>query len=146
MSWAEVYIRKKWRLHPSSRLATIDMNRKLGAMLILGGDATPSNTMSPGPRFTSVPSGILIYPAVWSQQTWDKNWGLCPFWGGGAGSLSNNIAWAEAYLCTKWHLHPSNRLATIHQHYKETDMTDDNSPVAYSKLTKPLLVTVAQKY
>ena len=30
--WAEVYFRTKWRLRPSSRLATIDMNRKLGAV------------------------------------------------------------------------------------------------------------------
>jgi len=28
--WAEVYFRTKWRLYPSSRLATIDMGRKLG--------------------------------------------------------------------------------------------------------------------
>jgi len=25
---------------------------------------------------------------------------------------SNKVAWAEAYLRTKWHLDPSNRLAT----------------------------------
>ena len=24
----------------------------------------------------------------------------------------NNVAWAEAYLCTKWHLDPTSRLAT----------------------------------
>jgi len=30
-----------------------------------------------------------------------------------AGSPSNNMAWAEAYLPTKWHLDPSNRLAAI---------------------------------
>jgi len=29
----------------------------------------PSNTMSPGPRTTSVPSGILIHPTVWPQYT-----------------------------------------------------------------------------
>jgi len=28
---------------------------------------TPSNTMWPGPRSTSVPSGAFIYPAVWPQ-------------------------------------------------------------------------------
>jgi len=28
---------------------------------------TPSNTMWPGPRSTSVPSGIFIRPAVWPQ-------------------------------------------------------------------------------
>jgi len=29
-----------------------------------------------------VPSDILIHPAVWPQQTWSENWGLCPFLGG----------------------------------------------------------------
>jgi len=38
-------------------------------------------TKSPGPRPTSVPSVILIHPAVWPQRTWAENWGLCPFWG-----------------------------------------------------------------
>jgi len=28
-----------------------------------------SNTMSPGPRPTSVPSGILIHPTIWPQYT-----------------------------------------------------------------------------
>jgi len=35
--------------------------------------------MSPGPRPTSVPSGILIHPAVWPQKTCAENWGLHPF-------------------------------------------------------------------
>jgi len=34
--------------------------------------ATSSNTTSPGPRSTSVPSGILIHPAVWPQYTGQK--------------------------------------------------------------------------
>ena len=41
--------------------------------------------MSPGPRSTSLPSGILIHSAVWLPQTWAENWGvLCPFswWAG----------------------------------------------------------------
>jgi len=55
-------------IHPSSRMAMIiNMNRKLGAVCLLGGAATPSNTTAPGLTFTSVPSGILIHPAVWSQ-------------------------------------------------------------------------------
>ena len=37
---------------------------------------------------------------------------------GGAVSPSNNVAWAEAYLRTKWHLDPSNRLATRHQRHR----------------------------
>ena len=32
VAWAEVYYRTKWRLHPSSRLATIDMGQKLGGV------------------------------------------------------------------------------------------------------------------
>jgi len=33
-----------------------------------------------------------------------KIWGLCPPFGeGGAGSPSNTVAWAEAYLHTKWY-------------------------------------------
>jgi len=31
--------------------------------------ASPSNTMWPGPRLTSVPNFILIHPTVWPQHT-----------------------------------------------------------------------------
>jgi len=48
-----------------------------------GGAGSPSNTMSPGLRPTFIPDGILIHLAVWPQQTWAKNWLLCPFLGGG---------------------------------------------------------------
>ena len=57
------------------------------------------------------------------------------------GELSPHLTqcpWAEAYLRTKWHLDPSNRLATIHHRYRQTD----NGPVAQGEL---LLVTVAKK-
>jgi len=50
-------------------LATID-GLKIGgggAEPLLGGAGAPSNTMSPGPRPTSVPSGTLIHPDVWPQ-------------------------------------------------------------------------------
>ena len=52
-------------------LATIDMGQKVGgcASFLGEGAGSPSNTMSPGLRPTSVPSDILIQPAVWSQQT-----------------------------------------------------------------------------
>ena len=33
------------------------------------GGGSPSNTMSPGLRPTSIPGGILIHPAVWPQYT-----------------------------------------------------------------------------
>jgi len=41
-----------------------------------GGAGSPSNTKSPGPRHTSIPSGILVHPAVWPQRTLTENWGL----------------------------------------------------------------------
>jgi len=34
--------------------------------------------MSPRPRPTSVPSGILIHAAIWPQETWAANWGYEP--------------------------------------------------------------------
>ena len=41
-----------------------------GCAPCVGGDGSPSITMSPGRRPTCVPSGILIHLAVWPQQTW----------------------------------------------------------------------------
>jgi len=49
------------------------------------GAGTPSNTMWPGPRSTSVPNGVFIHLAVWPQRTLAENWGLCPFRGGEVG-------------------------------------------------------------
>jgi len=62
-------------------LGTIDIGRKEGgvAMPLLGINWIPINATWPGPRYTSVQSAILIDPAIWPQQTWAKNWGLCPF-------------------------------------------------------------------
>jgi len=62
----------KWHLDPSSRLATIDIGRKFvggccAPSLFEGGAGYPSNTTWPEPRPTSVPSGILIHPAVSPQ-------------------------------------------------------------------------------
>ena len=42
--WAEVNFRTKWRLHPYSRLATIDMGQKLGGVglpFLSGGSWVP---------------------------------------------------------------------------------------------------------
>jgi len=47
------------------------MGRKLGGLCLFSwGAMSPSNTMWPGPRPTSIASGILTHPAVWPQQTW----------------------------------------------------------------------------
>ena len=39
---------------------------------------SPSNTKSSGPRPTSIPSGILVHPAVWPQWTLAENWRALP--------------------------------------------------------------------
>ena len=52
-----------------------------------------------------MPSFMLIHPTVWPQYTnvTDKT----------DRQTQQSVAWAEAYLRTKWHLDPSSRLATI---------------------------------
>jgi len=69
VAWAEVYFRTKWRLHPSSRLATIDMAENwlgVGVPFFLGEARSPWNTKSPGPRPTYIPNGILdlVHPRL----------------------------------------------------------------------------------
>ena len=55
-------------------------SKRGGAAVALsrGESGSPSNTLRPGMRFTSVPSGVFIHPAVWSQYTCAENWVLSP--------------------------------------------------------------------
>jgi len=80
----------KWHLDLSSRLATTDGPKFGGGCAPWGGAGSVSNTILPGPRPTIVPSGILIHPAVWAQQTWAENWveALPPF---GEGELGLHL-------------------------------------------------------
>jgi len=90
--WAEAYLCTKWHLDPSSRLATIDMNRKLVGSAPLLGDGEL------GPHLTQcrLDWGLAPYQvASWSIQKLGHNrYGPkigCPppFGGVGAGSPSN---------------------------------------------------------
>ena len=57
-----------------------------GSAPFLGrGARSPYSTKSPGPRPTSIPSGILIHPTIWPQQIWAENWEAVPLWGGELG-------------------------------------------------------------
>jgi len=49
---------------------------------------------------------------------------LYPFPSGGAGSPASTIWPWPRPIPTKWHLDPSNRLATIHQRHRQTDSTE----------------------
>ena len=81
---AEAYLHTMCHLDSSSRLATIDRGRKFGLRPFWGrGAGSPSNAMSPGLRPISLPSGILIHPAVWPQIDTAENWGLCFLFGEG---------------------------------------------------------------
>jgi len=69
--WALYVVIQVWSAvaEMGDHLATIDVGRKLGVVPFLGrGAGSASNTMSPGPRPTFVPSGILIHPTNWPQQ------------------------------------------------------------------------------
>jgi len=96
--------------------ATIDMGQNWGrgcAPFWVWGAGSPCNTMWPGPRPTFAPSGILIHPAVWQQQTWAENWMVVPpFWGGELGPHLTQCRLGRGLPPTNWHLDPSSRLVT----------------------------------
>ena len=80
--------------------------------------------MWPGSRPIFAPTGILIHPAAWPQQTWAEDWGLCPppfFKGGelcshffeGAGSPSSTLWPGSRHTSVPSGVHLYSRLATI---------------------------------
>ena len=69
INWAEAYLHTKWHLDASSRLATVEMGRKLGRglrLLLREGAESQSNTVA-GLRHTSMPSTSFIHPYDWPQ-------------------------------------------------------------------------------
>jgi len=119
------------------RLATVEYGpRSRGCAPFYGEAWSASNIMPPGPRPTSVPSGILIHPAGWHNRHGPKIVGLCAVEGSAGSHLTQcSLVRDLPYLCIKWHPNPSNCLATIDQHYRQ-DMQDrqrdmtDNGPIA----------------
>ena len=103
-----------------------------------GGAGSPSNTKSPGPRPSSIPSDILIMQPFGRNRCVLKIGGLCPFEGGGASPHLTQCARAEAYLPAKFHLDPSNRLATVHERHRQDRQRTDS-------IVRTVLQTVAQK-
>jgi len=109
----------KRHLDPSSRLATINMDRRLGGGLCL-------------PPFGEGVAGSPSIQSPWVEAQLRTKWhlgtsrrlatiemgrnlwrGLRPLLHVGAGSPCNTVAWAEAYFRVNYHLGPSSRLATI---------------------------------
>jgi len=111
---------------------------------------SPSNTKSPGPRPSSIPSGILIHTVIWPQQIWAENWGVAvPLRGGELGPHPTQCGYrAEAYLRAKFHFDPSNRLATAHERHRQTDCRDRQTGQTGQRSDstgRTVLQTVAQK-
>jgi len=50
--------------------------------------------------------------------SWNWAGGCAPMGRGSWVSIEHSVARAEAYLCAKFHLDPSNRLVTVHQRYR----------------------------
>jgi len=74
-------------------LATTDMGQKGGLLCLFPGGAGPHLTQCAEIYLqSSIPSGILIHPAVWPQQTWPEKWGWCAPFYRGAGSQSNTMS------------------------------------------------------
>ena len=78
--------------------------------------------------------------------------GAVPIWGGGAGSPYHNVPRAEVYVHAKFHLDPSNRLATVQQRYIQTDRSGHTGQTdrqterqRYDGIERTVLQTVDQK-
>jgi len=93
-----------------------------------------------GPHLTQCGLGRGLPPyqvASWSIQPFGHNshgpkLGAVPLWGRGARFTSNTVCRTETYLYAKFHLDPSNRLATIHQRYRQAGQTV-NGPITYGE-------------
>jgi len=64
--WAKAYLHTKWHLSPSSRLATMDIGRKLGAEAYLRTKWYP-DTYS---RLATIDMGRKLGGSALFQQTW----------------------------------------------------------------------------
>jgi len=101
------------------------------------------NTMSPGFRPTSVPTGILIHPAVWLQQRWIEIGDWIPF-GGQLGPHLTQRGWGRG-LPPRWVSSWSIRLATIHQSHTDRQDRTGQRPQdwLHSFMTGPFLLSIS---
>ena len=124
------------------------MGRKFGALPPLLGRVswvpTPSNTMSLGPRPTSLPNGVLIHPAIWPQHYGPKIGGCAPL-GGGVGSPSNRMWPGPRPTCMPSFIliHPT----VLPQYTNVKDRTEQTGQdrQRYNSIRRTVLQTVAQK-
>jgi len=126
-----------------SRLGSCPQKSNERTNPLFGDGGAGSHTKSPGPRPVFIPSGILIYAAIWPQRIWTENWGLCPFGGGGAGTPSNTMWPGPRPTCM-----PSFILIrqTIWPQYTNvTDRQDSTDRQRSDSIGQTVSQTVAQK-
>ena len=95
VAWAEAYLRAKYHLDPSSRLATINMGRKFGGGLRPlfwgGGEGSPSNTKSQRAEAYLRAKWNLDLCSHLAATDLGRKLGAVPLWGGGDGSPSKTL-------------------------------------------------------
>jgi len=116
------------------------------------GASAPFGEWELGPHLRQSRLGWCLPPcqvASWSIQPFGHNrygpkiGGSATFWGRGSlVPIQHNVARAEAYLYAKFHLDPSNHLATIHQRHRQTDSQDIQRS---DSIGRTILQTVTQK-
>ena len=80
--------------------------------LSLGAAGSPSNTMSSGPRPTSMQSGTLVHPAIWPQLTCAKSWGCAPFGQGDMSPYLTQCCLGRGLPLYKWYRDANSHWAT----------------------------------
>ena len=128
-------------------MVTTDMGRKEGGGCcapFAGGAGSPSNTMWPGPRSTSVPSGI--HPAIWPQQIWTEIREGCALGKSGTWVPSNRMWPGTRPTCEPSFIliHP-----TVWPQYtnvidRQTGQTDRQAKQRSDSIGRTVLQTVAQ--
>jgi len=119
--WTEAYLRTKWHLDPFSRLATIDMGGKLGAVPLLRSWVPIKHS---GLDRGLLPYQVLIQPFGHNADMGRKLGEVVPLLWGELGPHSTQYGLGRGlYLHAKFHFDLSNRLATMHQRHRQRDRT-----------------------
>ena len=104
-----------------------------------GGAGSPSNTKSPGPKPTSIPSGILIHPAIWPLQIWPKIGGYAPLGEGSWVPIQHSVARPRPTCMASFIL----IRPTVWRQY--TNVRDRTDRQQSDSIGQTVLQTVAQK-
>jgi len=146
VAFREAHLHAKCHLDPPCRLATVDMDRKSGALPpFWGGDLglhlTQCRVGLPSYQVASRSIQPFGHNILTTADMGRKLGAVCPFGEGELGPHLAQCGQGHAYLRAKFHLDSSNRLATIHQRHTQ-DRTDRQR---FDRIGRTVLQTVAQQ-